>query len=214
MTRDDEQVAGQHRRLHARLEGSEASRDTTAEAETALEEGDDAFDVNSPFAPARENSPPRRSPLPHPIPCRCQCQPKLARACSRRPWGRLPNPSGDGTQRTSSSLWTAGWRRTGSSGRTRYASEECAARLEVAGPWWGPATGRAMPDQAAPVAADRGRPRPFPRPRPSPLPRPGPSPFPLFSAQPRLLARFLSSHCKHGRHSRANSRLSSHSCAF
>ena len=104
--------------------------------------------VNSPFAPARENSPPRRSPLPPPFRCQRQCQRKLARACSRRPLGRLPTPSGDGTQRTGSSRGAAGWRRTKTRGRTRHAIEECAARLGVAG-LSGPATGRAVPDQLA-----------------------------------------------------------------
>ena len=115
--------------------------------------------------------------------------PAPAGACLHSPsLGPYPHPPRDGTQRTSSSQGAAGWRRTDACGRTRNASEECAARLEVAG-LCGPATGRAMPEQvAAPAVADRVRPRPFPRPRPSPLPRPSPSPCPITPT--RLLPRF------------------------
>jgi hypothetical protein len=98
-----------------------------------------------------------------------------------------------------------GWRRTEALECTLHEIAESTARLVVAGPLWARSrAGHARPKQhqLSPIAVALAHPH-FAR-----------APFPLFSAQLRLLARFLSSHRNTGRGSRANSRSSSHSCAF
>ena len=156
--------------------------------------------VNSPFAPARENSPPRGSlfPRPHPLqePVPAEAGARLL-APSPGPYSRAPR---DGTQRTNSSRAAVGWRRTEALGRTLHAIAESAARLEVGGAFVGSATGRARhrePAHPPPTPAATGRRNPGPAPDRSPRRGPRSSPGHRPGARPGHAVRICAPPLRH-----------------